>query len=114
MVTLSIIRADKGGFGGHSAMYPAMVAEAEVVLGRAPGTLLIGGPVATCGDDLSLIRTHAHGIDAAPIHTFAWDVLAAMTQISKDLGLYSAGQDILTDAFSRNHADETEREGMQA
>ena len=102
MVTLSIIKADTGGFVGHTAVHPAMVAEAEAAIGRVRGDLLIDGEAATCGDDLSLIMTHDHGVDAAPIHRFAWEVFAATTRIARDLGLYGAGQDILSDAFSGN------------
>lgn len=102
MVTLSIVKADTGNFVGYTAVHPAMVAEAEAALGRARGELLIDGQVATCGEDLSLIMTQGHGIDAAPVQRFAWDLFAATTRIAKDLGLYGAGQDILSDAFSGN------------
>jgi fructose 1,6-bisphosphate aldolase/phosphatase len=37
MVTLSIIKADTGGFVGHTAVHPAMVAEATSALDRARG-----------------------------------------------------------------------------
>ena len=102
MVTLSIIKADTGGYVGHSAVHPAMVEEAEAALARARGALLIDGQAATCGDDLSLIMTHRHGVDAEVVHRFAWDVFSATTQIARDLGLYGAGQDILSEAFSGN------------
>ena len=102
MLTLSIIKADTGGFVGHTAVHLAMVAEAEAALGRVRGDLLIDGQAATCGDDLSLIMTHHHGVDAAPVHRFAWEVFAATTRIARDLGLYGAGQDILSEAFSGN------------
>ena len=46
--------------------------------------------------------THQHGVDAEPIHAFAWDVFRATTSVAKELGLYGAGQDILSDAFSGN------------
>jgi fructose 1,6-bisphosphate aldolase/phosphatase len=64
--------------------------------------LLCDRLVATCGDDLSLIMTHPHGADAPAVHRFAWDVFRATTQIAHDLGLYGAGQDPLSDAFSGN------------
>jgi fructose 1,6-bisphosphate aldolase/phosphatase len=102
MVTLSIIKADTGGFVGHCAVHPAMVAEASARMDAARGELLIDGQVATCGDDLSLIMTHDHGVDAPRVHRFAWDVFSATTRVAKELGLYGAGQDILSDAFSGN------------
>ena len=102
METLSIIKADTGGFVGHSAVHPAMVVEAEKAMASARGTLLLDGQVATCGDDLSLIMTHEHGVEAEAVHRFAWDTFQATTRVAKDLGLYGAGQDLLSDAFSGN------------
>ena len=58
--------------------------------------------MATCGDDLSLILTHAHGAEHEGVHRFAFDVFEALTDIAVDLGLYGAGQDLLSDAFSGN------------
>jgi fructose 1,6-bisphosphate aldolase/phosphatase len=64
--------------------------------------LLVDGHVASCGDDVSLIMTHRHGIDAEPAHAFAWQVFTRTTEIARQLGLYGAGQDLLSDAFSGN------------
>lgn len=103
MITLSIIKADTGGFVGHSAVHPDMTAEARRMIERAKDSgLLVDGHVAACGDDISLIMTHRHGVDADPIHSFAWDTFKATTRIAKELGLYGAGQDLLSDAFSGN------------
>jgi fructose 1,6-bisphosphate aldolase/phosphatase len=102
MLTLSIIKADTGGLVGHSSVHPDMVGEARRAIDRARGDLLVDGHVATCGDDLSLIMTHLHGSDARVVHEFAWEVFLATTRIAKDLGLYGAGQDLLSDAFSGN------------
>lgn len=102
MPTLSIIKADTGGFVGHCAVHPDMVEEATRRVEAARGDLLLDGKVATCGDDLALIMTHEHGPDAAAVHSFAWDVFHATTRIARDLGLYGAGQDLLSDAFSGN------------
>lgn len=103
MITLSIIKADTGGFVGHSAVHPDMLAAAQEALSTAVGNhLLVDAKVASCGDDISLIMTHEHGADAEPIHSFAWDVFQQTTAIAKRLGLYGAGQDLLSDAFSGN------------
>lgn len=102
MVTLSIIKADTGGYVGHSAVHPDMIEEAGRAIERAKKNLLIDGQVSWCGDDLSLIMTHTHGIEAERIHAFAWEVFLATTEIAKRLGLYGAGQDLLSDAFSGN------------
>ncbi|SDZ17408.1 fructose-bisphosphate aldolase /D-fructose 1,6-bisphosphatase [Saccharopolyspora shandongensis] len=103
MVTLSIIKADTGGFVGHSAVHPDMLAAGQDALSSAVADgLLLDGKVGHCGDDLSLIMTHEHGADAEEVHSFAWDVFLRTTEIAKGLGLYGAGQDLLSDAFSGN------------
>jgi fructose 1,6-bisphosphate aldolase/phosphatase len=102
MLTLSIIKADTGGFVGHSAMHPAMLQTARAEVERARGELLVDAQVASCGDDLHLVMTHHCGVDAAPIHELAWDVFQQTTAKAKELGLYGAGQDLLSDAFSGN------------
>jgi fructose 1,6-bisphosphate aldolase/phosphatase len=102
VLTMSIIKADTGGYVGHSAIHPEMVEQARRAVQQAKGDLLIDGQVSWCGDDLSLIMTHTHGLEAEAVHSFAWDLFMATTQLAKDLGLYGAGQDLLSDAFSGN------------
>src|SRR5512146_2259617 len=101
-LTLSIIKADTGGFVGHSAVHPDMLEAARAAMAPMLGTLLVDGQVASCGDDLALIMTHHHGPDDEAIHGCAWDVFTATTRVAKDLGLYGAGQDLLKDSFSGN------------
>lgn len=103
VVTISAIKADVGGFVGHSAVHPRLVEEAERRVREAIGQgLLLDGKVNSCGDDVNLVMTHHHGADAEPVHHFAWDAFVAMTAIAKELHLYGAGQDLLADAFSGN------------
>ena len=102
MLTLSIIKADTGGFVGHSSMHPEMLDVARRAVDGVVGELLIDAQVACCGDDLHLVMTHGHGVDAEPVHAFAWDVFQQTTALAKRLGLYGAGQDLLSDAFSGN------------
>ena len=103
MLTLSIIKADTGGFVGHSGMHPEMLKTARDEVVRAThGGLLVDAQVASCNDDISLIMTHRHGADAEPIHALAWNIFQQTTEVARDLGLYGAGQDILSDAFSGN------------
>jgi fructose 1,6-bisphosphate aldolase/phosphatase len=102
VLTLSIIKADTGGWVGHSAVHPDMVEAARKAVAAKVGDLLIDGQVSWCGDDLSLIMTHDHGLEAENVHQFAWDTFLMTTEIAKGLGLYGAGQDLLSDAFSGN------------
>lgn len=103
MLTFSIIKADTGGHVGHSAVHPAMLATASSRVSDAiDAGLLIDGTVAACGDDISLIMIHTRGADAEEVHGFAWDVFQSTTHVARLHGLYGAGQDLLSDAFSGN------------
>ena len=102
-VTVSIIKADVGGYVGHSSMHPALMEEAEEKLESAKrdGTL-VDFRVTRVGDDLELIMTHRKGVDDSGIHQLAWNTLLAATEVAKSMKLYGAGQDLLSDAFSGN------------
>ncbi len=103
MVTLSVIKADVGGYVGHSSSHPDILALAGEHLMKAKNEgLLIDYHVTRCGDDLELIMTHEQGEDNARIHQLAWDTFVAATELAKQLSLYGAGQDLLADAFSGN------------
>jgi fructose 1,6-bisphosphate aldolase/phosphatase len=102
-VTISAIKADVGGYVGHSAVHPEMLEHAERCMRDAiEGGLLIDGSVNACGDDVNLVMTHRHGADAERVHHFAWDTFEALAAIAHRLHLYGAGQDLLADAFSGN------------
>lgn len=102
-VTLSVIKADIGGWVGHSAIHPALEESARQSLETAKtGGQILDYHVTSCGDDLELILTHTKGTDSEPIHRLAWDTFMTGTEVAKKLKLYGAGQDLLADAFSGN------------
>ncbi|MEK6693042.1 MAG: fructose 1,6-bisphosphatase, partial [Nitrospirota bacterium] len=102
-ITLSVIKADVGGYVGHSSMHPRLIEQAEEKLsGSKEKGLLIDFHVNRCGDDLELIMTHTHGVDNPEIHKLAWNTFTVCTEAAKELKLYGAGQDLLSDAFSGN------------
>jgi len=102
-ITLSVIKADIGGWVGHCGMHPDLIAEGEASLGRAKKSgLLIDYHVTRCGDDLQFIMTHKEGVDNKTVHELAWDTFTSCTGIAKKLKLHGAGQDLLADAFSGN------------
>jgi len=102
-ITLSVIKADIGGYVGHSESHPDIIALANDCLKKAKSQgLLIDFYVTKCGDDLQLIMTHKHGVDNKEIHKLAWDTFVSGTELAKKLKLYGAGQDLLSDAFSGN------------
>jgi fructose 1,6-bisphosphate aldolase/phosphatase len=103
VLTISAIKADIGGYLGHSAVHPDLINEAiQRVNAAISQGLLIDGAVNSCGDDVNLVMTHRHGVDAEPVHHFAWDTFVELTDVAKRLHLYGAGQDLLVDAFSGN------------
>ena len=101
--TLSVIKADVGGYVGHSAMHPELLDAGREALAQATQSgLLIDGQAQACGDDLFLIMSHERGENDEAIHRLAWDTFQTGTEVANKLHLYGAGQDILVDAFSGN------------
>ena len=101
--TLSVIKADVGGYVGHSAMHPEVLETGREALVQAVQSgLLIDGHASYCGDDLFLIMSHDRGENSEEVHKLAWDTFVAGTEVAKKLKLYGAGQDLLVDAFSGN------------
>ncbi len=102
-VTLSVIKADIGGYIGHSESHPAIIAMAQELLDKSKKAgLLIDCQATKCGDDLQLIMTHQKGTGSYDIHKLSWDIFTSGTALAKKMKLYGAGQDLLTDAFSGN------------
>jgi fructose 1,6-bisphosphate aldolase/phosphatase len=102
-ITVSVIKADIGGWVGHSAIHPALIDSAHRQLETAKTSgMLVDYHVTACGDDLQLIMTHRYGVDSEVIHRLAWETFEGGTEVAKDLHLYGAGQDLLSDAFSGN------------
>ncbi|OPX83868.1 MAG: Fructose-1,6-bisphosphatase [Pelotomaculum sp. PtaB.Bin104] len=99
-ITLSVIKADVGGFVGHSSVHPELLETARGML--AGSSLLIDYHVTHVGDDINLIMTHELGKNCGDIHQLAWDTFLSCTTIAKKMKLYGAGQDLLADAFSGN------------
>lgn len=102
-VTLSVIKADIGGFVGHGQVHPATTDRCRECLTEAQARRLIRDfHVSSVGDDINLIMTHDRGVDSTEIHQLAWDTFVSATDVAKKLHLYGAGQDLLADAFSGN------------
>jgi fructose 1,6-bisphosphate aldolase/phosphatase len=102
-ITISVIKADIGSIAGHHKVHPDTIAAATRVLAEAKrkGTI-IDFYVTHVGDDLQLIMTHKKGVDNPDIHGLAWEAFKKAAEVAKELGLYAAGQDLLSDAFSGN------------
>ncbi|MDD2471790.1 MAG: fructose-1,6-bisphosphate aldolase/phosphatase [Dehalococcoidales bacterium] len=102
-VTLSVIKADIGGWVGHSDSYPKVLEKAEEAMFHArKNNVIIDYHVTKCGDDAQLIMTHKHGEGSEIIHKLAWNTFLECTEVAKRYKLHGAGQDLLSDAFSGN------------
>ncbi len=101
-ITLSVIKADVGGFVGHSSVHPDLLDTAKNYLADKGKGQLIDYVVTHVGDDLELIMTHNRGADNEEIHELAWDAFLETTKVARKLKLYGAGQDLLSDSFSGN------------
>jgi len=101
-VTISVIKADVGGLVGHHVVHPALEETAESVLEEAVDEIIFDYFVTHVGDDMILIMTHDKGDDNPDVHGLAWKAFQKATKVAKELGLYGAGQDLLSEAFSGN------------
>lgn len=102
-ITLSVIKADVGGFVGHTSVHPDLLDTARERLQNAKDKGKISDyHVLRCGDDIELVMTHSKGKDNRDIHGLAWNVFTACAEDAKRLKLYGAGQGLLKDAFSGN------------
>ncbi|ADL19634.1 Fructose-1,6-bisphosphatase (FBP) [Acidilobus saccharovorans 345-15] len=101
--TLSVIKADIGSIAGHHKAHPDTLLAASRVLaeGKKKG-IIADFYVTAIGDDIQLIMTHFRGVNDPQVHELAWSAFKEATSVAKDLGLYAAGQDLLSDTFSGN------------
>jgi fructose 1,6-bisphosphate aldolase/phosphatase len=102
-ITLSVIKADVGSIAGHHMPHPDQLAAATKILAEAKQKdIIIDFYVTHVGDDIQLIMTHRKGVDHPDIHGLAWEAFKSATKVAKELKLYAAGQDLLSEAFSGN------------
>lgn len=101
-VTISAIKADIGGIGGHTRPSDELVAAVKNHVAKNAKGLLIDYYIGYAGDDIHIIMTHTQGVDSEKIHKLAWDAFTVGTEVAKEQGLYGAGQDLLKDSFSGN------------
>ncbi len=100
-ITLSVIKADVGGVGGHTKPSDGLIEAVRKTI-KDSEDLLIDHYIGYCGDDVHIVMSHTHGVDNNQIHKLAWDAFMAGTEVAREEGLYGAGQDLLKDSFSGN------------
>ena len=100
-VTVSVIKADVGGVGGHTKPSDGLLDAVRNTIESAKD-MLIDYYIGYCGDDVHILMTHTRGTDDSKIHKLAWRAFEEGTRVAKEEGLYGAGQDLLKDSFSGN------------
>lgn len=101
-ITVSAIKADIGGIGGHTCPSEKLLETVKNFVSRNAKGLLIDHYIGYTGDDIHIIMAHKRGVDDEKIHKLAWDAFTEGTKAAKHQGLYGAGQDLLKDSFSGN------------
>jgi fructose 1,6-bisphosphate aldolase/phosphatase len=93
-ITISLIKADVGGYPGHSSVHPALIEAAESKIAQAKkASALIDFRVLACGDDLELLMSHIRGCDSGEVHDLARETFEEeANKVAKKLKLYGAGQ----------------------
>jgi fructose 1,6-bisphosphate aldolase/phosphatase len=101
-MTLSLIKADIGGIGGHTKPSEKLLETVRNFVKEKGEYLLTDHRVYHTGDDVAILMTHTNGEGNEKVHQLAWDAFVAGTETAKSEGLYGAGQDLLKDAFTGN------------
>ncbi|MBI5810757.1 MAG: fructose 1,6-bisphosphatase, partial [Deltaproteobacteria bacterium] len=88
-LTLSVVKADVGGFIGHISSHPDVLDTAKERLFNAKEKGQIADfHVLRCGDDLELILTHAEGAGSTAINKLVYNTFTACYEAAKELKLY--------------------------
>ena len=101
-ITLSVIKADIGSIGGHTAPSRRLFDTVRAHVASQGAGLLLDHYVSHTGDDIAIVMTHDRGVRDERVHRLAWDAFVLGTAAAREQGLYGAGQDLLKDAFSGN------------
>jgi fructose 1,6-bisphosphate aldolase/phosphatase len=101
-LTLSVIKADIGSIGGHIQPSEDLLSAVVTYVEKHAEGLIIDHYISYTGDDVAILMTHSRGCNDERIHEVAWGAFRAGTEVAKRQGLYAAGQDLLSDAFSGN------------
>src|SRR5439155_27073789 len=105
-ITVTVIKADVGGIGGHTRPSDGLLNAVRNVIRpqvrKDDKGLVIDSYIGCCGDDIHIVMTHTRGIANKDVHQLDWRAFEAATNVAKTEGHYEAGQDLLKDSFSGN------------
>ncbi len=100
-ITLSVIKANVGGYVGRTSIHDDILEKAREHLSKSVSKgLLIDSWTSHVGDDLVLMMTHQNGAESKDVHRLAFDTFVACTEVAEKLHLYNPGQDLLSSTFS--------------
>ena len=85
-ITLSTIKADIGGIGGHTRPSDEVINAVNDVVNNTEYNLLLDYYIGYTGDDIHIIMCHQHGLENNKIHRLAWDAFKEGTEIAKEQG----------------------------
>jgi len=83
-ITVSVIKADVGGVGGHTKPSHGLIEAVKFTIKKS-ADLLIDYYIGYCGDDVHIVMSHTHGVDNEKVHKLAWDSFMAGTEVAKDI-----------------------------
>src|ERR687892_114838 len=82
-VTISAIKADIGGIGGHTCPSIELLDTVRNFVVKNAKGLLIDQYIGYTGDDIHIVMTHTRGVDDDKIHKLAWDAFTEGTKQAK-------------------------------
>jgi len=100
--TLSVIKADIGSIAGHIKPSEALIESVRGFIENEVGKMVIDYYIGSTGDDIAILFSHDQGTGCSELHQLSWNAFICGTEKAKEQGLYGAGQDLLSDAFSGN------------
>jgi fructose 1,6-bisphosphate aldolase/phosphatase len=99
-ITLTVAKADVGGFVGHTGVHEDVVKRARELVNKAiTRGILIDAWVGSVGDDVELVLTHDRSSESRETHKFAWETLVACAEVAERLKLAHPGRDLLSPTF---------------
>jgi fructose 1,6-bisphosphate aldolase/phosphatase len=100
--TLTLGKADVGSIGGHIKPSALLLDAIRGYVGKHLHGLATDFHISHTGDDVAVLLVHDRGKADARIHGLLWDAFYAGAETAREQGLYGAGQDLLSSAFSGN------------
>jgi hypothetical protein len=100
-ITLSVIKANVGGFVGNADTHEDVLEKARESLSKASSKgLLIDSWTAAAATTWRSMMTHEKGVESKDIHKLAWETFTACAEVAEKLHLYNPAQDLLLRDFN--------------